>query len=235
LVLCVGVGVGVCLWITVNLALDSALGRRGLARAVAGADMQAAPSSPDQPYGLTGFSSTNDDDISLSLSVCVRVIGRPATNGLGRQTRSEIRTPPPSRDIGASVRRGAYGRRSRAPRHTDSDAAQARLGNVIWCDMDMGVPGRAAGASRGGSQRERERERERERGATPVHVGWPAYMATHCLGFGGGVHTEPGGHVCCVERCGACCCAVLCVCREDDACVCLLPGGWLAMALFMVF
>jgi hypothetical protein len=66
-------------------------------------------------------------------------------------------------------------------------------------------------------------------------VGWPAYMATHCLGFGGGVHTEPGGHVCCVERCGACCCAVLCVCREDDACVCLLPGGWLAMALFMVF
>jgi hypothetical protein len=83
------------------------------------------------------------------------------------------------------------------------------------------------------------RERERGEGGlrTPVHVGWPphTYMATHCLGFGGGVHTEPGGHVCSAVqccavrcsavRCSACCCAVLCVCRQDDACCCLGLAG----------
>jgi hypothetical protein len=109
---------------------------------------------------------------------------------------------------------------------------------VIWCDTDMGVPARAAGALRGGAA-----ERGRERGGglrTYVHrFMWagpriPTYMATHCLGFRGGVHTEPGGHVCCAVRCGAVHVVVrCCACAVKTTRV--AAWAWLAVALFMVF
>jgi hypothetical protein len=106
----------------------------------------------------------------------------------------------------------------------------------------MGVPARAAGALRGGSQRERERG-----GGGATYTGScglaPAYL--HGDALSGIRRGRPHGAgrtcvrcravpccavLCCAVlcgavRCSACCCAVLCVCRQDDACCCLGLAG----------